>query len=312
MRLRISPRWLATALLAIALPCAAAAQERAIELDFECGVDHVNVVDVFDPDFDLGAKRAMLQALEAGAARGCAYDAYVVGTMLRHGRALPGNPLEKDVARAAMLIEAYARGGRITAFADLAEMALSEGDARSAMQWTQVYLHFAMRYATSNVSDFDRRGYNADLLVRATQAWHRARLKRSAIEPLMNEYLSRHRADVLAGLEAPSIASGSARKQTDTEAPPLRIKTRREVVQLDRALEIEPGYAVFLLEVQPSGRVSRIVPETFGPNVNTPAALRPMVADFEFEPFDGSEPYIARVPVVYGYAADGPSLRVPR
>lgn len=308
---RILPRSCATTLLAIALSCSAAAQQRAIELEPECGIDRLNPVDVFDPAFDPDAKRPLLQQLEEGAERGCAYDGYVVGTMLRHGRALPGNPLEKDVARAAQFIEAYAREGNVTAFADLAEMALAEGDARTAMQWTQVYLHFATRHLRTKTPDFDRHGYNADLLWRATQAWQKARLKRSQIEPLLNAYLSGPGAGIAARLaDKPQPVWRPSSGQGDL--PPLRAKTYREEYRLTEALRIPPGYALFLLEVQPSGRVSRIVPETFGPSADTPAALKPLVEHFEFEPFDHPEPQIARVPVVYGFGSGGPALRAPR
>ncbi len=268
------------------------------------------LIDILDPDYEPDAKKTALAELEARTAEGCAYDGYVLGTLLRHGRALPGNLVERDPARAERLIEAFARTGYVRAYADLAEMALTQNDARSAMKWAQVYLSFRSEPDTRVSRDFDRRGYNANLLMRADAAWRKGRINRNEIAPLLNGYLNAHRATVLAGLAEESkshpLAPGSLQGDAE-EAPELVPKSYPgEIV---RKLSIEPGYAIFLLEIQPDGRVSRIVAESFGPSADTPAALKPLISGVSFEPFKGSEPQIARVPVVYGYSEGGPTIK---
>lgn len=269
------------------------------------------LIDILDPDHAPEAKQAALVELEARIADGCAHDAYVMGTLLRHGSALPGNVVERDPARAALLIEAFARSGYVRAYADLAEMALAQNDARSAMKWTQVYLSFRREPGDRASRDFDRRGYNANLLMRSDAAWRKARLQRSEIAPFLKDYLDAHRATVLAGLRAESKsdrrAPGALQGDAD-EAPALVPKHYPNVVDV-RRLNIEPGYAIFLLEVQPDGHVSRIVAESFGPSADTPAALKPLIAGISFEPFNCSEPRVARVPVVYGYSEGGPAIK---
>lgn len=255
----------------------------------------------------------MLVKIDAGIAAGCAEDAYRLGTLLRHGRALPGNIVEQDMARAERLIESYARTGYVSAFADLAEMALAQEDARSAMKWTQVYLYFRPEPGdkTTRGKDFDRRGYNANLLSRADAAWRSAGLTRGAITPLFNDYLNANRASVLAGLST-EFKSGPpeiGRLQDDPDNSPALVSKNLATVVDVGYMTIRPGYANFLVEVQPDGHVSRIVAETFGPSADTPAALKPLIAGVSFEPFEASEPQIVRIPVVFGYSDGGPAIK---
>ncbi|HVR81344.1 MAG TPA: hypothetical protein VHF02_04575 [Luteimonas sp.] len=311
-------RILLTALLVLlgAAPMSTlAAENQATYLSIDCDSDETydyNPVDIFDPDFDTARKAELIKNVEARAEASCPYDQYVLGTLLRFGRKFPGNPLEKNIARAKTLIEAYARSGMVLAFADLAQLSLAAGQAQDAMLWTQVYLYFATRHPNDGLKEYNRRGYNAYLLVRATEAWHKAGLKKADIEPLLKSYLSKHKAEILANMHKARPQTSPAAKTSSGEAshpPELRVKSGATDVRT--FVDMQPGYAVFLLEVQPSGVVSRIVTESFAPTPDVALNLKRMVEGYSFEPFKWHKPQVVRVPVVYGYA-DGPSLAIPR
>ncbi len=266
-------------------------------------------IDLFDPQRDPAEKLPLVEMLRSRAAAGCLEAQYALGNLLRFGDEMPGNPLTKDTQTAAGLIEAYGRHGNIRAYADLAEMALAAEDGRAAMLWTQVYLHFATRHQGA-LTTFDRRGYNANLLLRAIRAARSDGLNRKRdIEAMLADYLAKHREEILSAADPDANHSGQGKQERASAEPPdLVVETRPPTRTI--ALGIDAGYAAFLLEVQPDGRVSRIVPESFAPTPRHAARLKPLVEGFIFKPFDWHEPQIARVPAEYGYDdAYSPSLK---
>lgn len=227
---------------------------------------------------------------------GCAHERYLLGTLYRFGPELPGNPLPKDSARATALLESYAAEGRPRVYADLAELALVDGDASAAMQWTQVYL---ASQTASKYKDFDRAGYNANLLLRSQKAWQKARLGgQGKVQALLDAYMAQH----------PSLAKDTAARN-EPDPDPVRIK-RAPKGRTDVTLRIKPGYAIFLMEVMPDGQVGRIVAESFAPTPEQARTLRPFVEGFEYYPLSDDKPQVVRVPVQYGYTgANSPRLK---
>ena len=281
----------------------------------DCGID-VPIIDLLHPDTPQAPRLAASQRLHAAAQdQSCPYARYLLGTLLRFGPELPGNAVEKDPARAEELLEPYARLGHIWAYSDLAELALAQGDSVSAMKWTQVYLYFATRHGEA-LEDFDRTGYNANLLLRADRAWRKARRPAGmTVNTVLGEYLSVHRDSVSAAMRqkrAEIARNGSASGDTSVADAPLVIKRRPPPVS-ERDFRMEPGYAVFLLEILPSGQVNRIVAESFAPGPEQMRKLRALVEGFEFQPFDSPEPRVARVPAQYGFVGwSSPSLKLPK
>jgi hypothetical protein len=277
-------------------------------------------IDAFDPDLAPDARQAAVEALVRAVAHpACGSEPdYLLGLLYRYGPELPGNPLPRDAALARELLGRAARDGRIQGYAELAEMALADGDAREAMQWTQGYL---LEERRKRGSEFDEQGYNADLLLRAAGALKRAGLPAggSAMDMALKEHLARERSareadrvarpvpeteTTAAGAVPTSLAAGSA------EEIDLRVKRRpADGYELRERLR-DGGYAEYLLEVQPDGRVSRIVVQSFSPTWRHALVLRQLVEAFEFHPHLATEPQVVRIPVVYGYVGpDGPKLK---
>lgn len=285
-------------------PTVVAGDSAAADRD-DCNVEgDYSVIDLLDQNVPAAVKVRHLETVKRFALDPhCTYERYLLGLLQRHGPDLPGNPAAKDVAIARSLIEAYALEGNLQGFADLAEMALEQKQAREAMQWTQVYLYLAAR-ARDIPEAFRRSGYNADLLQRAQLAWRKARLPsgQEEISSVFNAYLQPRKVqlDALFLERQEEIVRPGDQGQGSDE---VRVKSKKSVIRSFNGPS-QPGYAIFLLEIQPTGDVSRIVAETFAPLPAHARSLRPMVEGITFHPFTGTEPQVVRIPAQYGY--DGP------
>lgn len=290
--------------LFLGLAPTAVARDASAEAGDNCNVDNVySTIDILDKDVPAPVKARNLEAVKRLALETrCSSERYLLGLLHRHGPDLPGNPIPKDVAEARRLIEGYALEGNLQGFADLAEMALEQEHAREAMQWTQVYLYLITRHG-STLNDFERSGYNADLLQRAQVAWRKAKLptETEVINTMLNAYLQPRKAELAARFVA---------KQQEIVQPDDKRADGDELRAKPMSLERptysgpgKPGYAVYLLEVQPDGKVSRIVLETFAPSPEHGSYLRRFIEDASFYPFAGNAPQIARIPVRHGYVS---------
>lgn len=270
------------------------------------------LIDLLDPERAAAAKAPIVATIQSLAREpGCHYERYLLGTLHRHGRDLPNNPLEKNSEKAIEYIEGYGRAGHAKAYADLAELALVEKQARLAMQWTQVYLSLVPILPQSEVAFFDRQGYNADLLQRATVAWHKTGLASDNIERDLQAYLRLHGQQI-----RDNASKVNEKRHTDEQsalqgqvdgATDLRLKSAKTV---HHVYEMPVGFAVFLLEVQPSGEVIRIVPESFSPDFRQARRMRRLIEGHRFHPFIGERPQVARVPVQSGYVgSNAPKLK---
>ena len=261
----------------------------------------VDIMDAYDPAAPLQRREAALAAMRSSTQ--CAYHAFSLGQLYRHGPDLPGNLVARDLDRARSLILAYAESGYINAYADLAELELKAGNARDAMKWTQVYLSLLKTYSTqydSSGGSFDRGGYNANLLLRADEAWReqKPKVSRSEIGPDMNTYLAGRRKQLADGIRKIEDANKSP---GEGENATFRVKSRANTtcsVQLNK--KIRAAYATYLVEVQPSGAISRVVLENFSPEPEAGERLKKCFNVESFYPVDSDEPRIARFPVVYG------------
>lgn len=277
--------------------------------DCEAAYQKVDLLDVYDASVAPDRRKRALVAMGEASAH-CAETAYSLGLLYRHGPDLPGNLVERDTGRARELILSYAEEGFLPAYADLAEMALREGQAREAMKWTQVYLYLLTRHSERfdrNGGGFDRSGYNADLLRRADAAWNRQKpaVNRRAISTDLTEYLASREASI-------------AQKLTEHEADmrkleagkgDLRFKRIKGECSVDLGRSISGAYAMYLVEIQPDGHISRVALENFAPSPVAGERLKRCASMYEFEPFADTAPKVGRIPVVYGYHY-GPRLKV--
>lgn len=282
--------------LMLVVLCGAAA---AAEPDCDSDNTGFDVVDVFDPGTDASERQRSLQELTAYAH--CPGYGYSLGVLYRHGSDLPGNLVEKDLPRARELLLNSGEEGNLIAYADLAEIALKEKQPREAMKWVQVYLYFVKTRGNFDPDSwsFDRSGYNADLLARAGNAWRKAKpaLPRDWIGADLNAYLAGRKQAVTAAIANHDAKAEAANLKPEPSQAELRIK-RVHDCQADSKWQ---GYATYLVEVRPDGEISRVALENFSPEPGIGQDLARCARAYEFHPFEGSEPLVARIPVFFGY-----------
>ncbi len=291
---------LVAGLLLAAAPAAASDEPGCTKTEMP---EDFSIMDILDDRVAPEVRQANVELLkkhaQLPACKGARYD---LGNLYLHGPDLPGNPLPKDIAQARELLEDYGLDGNAFAFAQLAELALTENNAVEAMQWTQVYLYLVTHYKDRPDVE-DHRGYNANLLARAQAAWRKSKSKGDSTPgSLLNAYFNR----------TPALGQRTAKdyKASDEEAAAIRSETglgdiglrvKRRSYGGDVSFRIQPGYAIYLMEVQPSGQVTRIAVQTFAPTPVHPQKLRSFVEGWEYYPHRSEEAEILRVPVMYGY-----------
>jgi|GEM_PF-1811931 len=289
----------------------AEAEEPAV-LENDCemiGADITNSmkVDLIDPAAPQATRQKALDAYLALVDNvQCPEYGYSIGLLYRFGDELPGNLLPKDVQKARELLLRYAEDGNLVAYADLAEMALKDGNAREAMRWTQVYLYFVgttdKQFKEGDA--FHRSGYNGDLLKRANEAWVRQRpsLSRDSIRADLTSYLQSHKEQTLRR----SADQGEQKKRIPEDAL-LSVKPGHGTCDVDLG-RVGGAYVKYVIEVQPDGRPSRIVIQDFAPRIEAAKKLMQCLKAYEFESFPGTEARVGVMPVVYGFEY-GPRIK---
>jgi len=265
-----------------------------------------SALDLLDAETPADRRAAALEGyLRVSALPHCTADIHTLGQAYRHGPELPGNLVPQDTARARELLLQVAEAGRLSVYADLAEMALRQGDAREAMKWTQVYLYFVKNvqkaFLDRDGARFNSAGYNGNLLLRAERAWRKARprLDRKLIEADLSDYVQQSGRDV-----TERIRTGfTERRERVSEEAGSQVRGRSTgLCEPEGMRGIDAAAVVYIVEVLPSGEIGRVLPESFFPDPAAAEKLAHCVHTYAFEPFEGEQPRTVRIPVVFGYA----------
>jgi hypothetical protein len=303
-------QWMALC-AALGMPLACHAGDNA-QAGAECEAAYAElapgtVLDLLDPEAPAERRLSALAAYERLALlRQCPEFGYTLGQLYRHGPYLPGNPLPQDLARARELIRPMAEDGYLPAFADLAELEMRHANARDAMKWTQVYLHFVQEVQADYVDDADdahylRTAYNSHLLGRTDLLWRRLTrppLPRTLIAEDLDAYLAEHGARVTRRMR--ERYEGRHRRVSAQDAGPTHVVGAPEDCYLRPVNRIDSASASWIVEVLPSGKTGRIVVENFVPNVEVTRTLERCLARYTFAPSEGTHPATLRMSMVYG------------
>lgn len=319
-----SVKWLhACVMAAFVLPRMAAAQDQvsppAPMHGDSCEVAYAALpsgasLDLLDPNAPAERRQAALTAYQALAVkRECPEFGYTLGQMYRHGEYLPGNLLPQDIEKARALILPMAESGYLPAFADMAEMEMRHANAREAMKWTQVYLHFVDKVRVPALDDahdafLERTAYNGNLLARTEIIWHNTRptLPHKLVRQDLDAYLLAHGTQVEERMRA--WQSGEDRRSSAQNGGFSHLVSRGEHCYVNAIDRIGAASATWLIEILPSGKTGRIVLENFVPKSSVADALATCLPNYRFAAFEGNTPAIIRVPMVMG-SSDGASIR---
>lgn len=309
-------RWIGL-FIGLAAPMVATATEDAIAVEpcseaYEA-LPHGTILDLLDPDAPVDRRARALEAYERLATiEGCPEFGYTLGQLYRHGPYLPGNLVPQDLPKARGLIRAMAEDGYLPAYADLAEMEMRHANAREAMKWTQVYLHFTRTVRQDYIDDADdlqyqRSAYNGNLLTRVEVIWKWALppLPRQAKREDLNEYLAVHGTAVTRRMR--EREEGMHRRTSAQDIGLVRVASEpaRCYVRLDK---VGAASAAWIVEVLPSGETGRVVLENFVPKAEVTEVLKTCLLQRRFAAFDGDQSRTARFHMVAG-STEGASLR---
>lgn len=303
-------KWkLACLLAASALPSMANAEADPVSGN-TCEVAYAalppgTILDLLDPAAPGERRQAALAAYQNLATlRDCPEFGYTLGQLYRHGEYLPGNLLAQDIEKARTLILPMAESGYLPAFADLAEMEMRHANAREAMKWTQVYLHFVDEVLAPDLDPDDAHyqysAYNGNLLNRVELIWRYARpfLPRKLVKEDLNAYLEAHGRDV--GERMRERRHGLHLRTSAQDGGPVRITSRADTCYVNAIDRIGAASATWIVEVLPSGRPGRVMLENFVPKAEVADAMRACLDRYVFQPFEGQAPATIRIPMTMG------------
>lgn len=275
------------------------------------------VLDLLDPAAPLDRRASALEDYERlSKFTQCPEFGYTLGQLYRHGSYLPGNLVAQDIERARELIRPMAEDGYLPAFADLAEMEMRHANARAAMQWTQVYLHFVEAVQADYIEDagdrhYQRTAYNSHLLGRTDLLWRRLTRPRLPDELMKSDlatYLAEHGDEVRRRMH--ERMQGQLRRMSAHDGGPTGVVERGECV-LKPLRNIGSASASWIVEVLPSGRAGRVVLENLVPNVEVAREMERCLAHYKFAAFEGDRPTTVRISMVMG-STEGRALSRPR
>lgn len=301
-------KWrLACLLAATAMPTLASAQAGETSASQACEVAYAalpggSILDLLDPAAPVDRRQTALAAYQQLATMSeCPEFGYTIGQLYRHGEYLPGNLLPQDIDKARALILPMAESGHLGAYADLAEMEMRHGNAREAMKWTQVYLHFVDKVLLPTLDDasdahFQRSAYNGNLLARTELIWRYARpsLPRKLVRDDFNAYLEAR------GKQVEQRMRGRGARASAQDGGRTHLTHKAESCQVNAIDRIGAASAAWIVEVLPSGKTGRVVLENFVPKPGVADTLATCLADYRFAPFEGTAPATIRISMVMG------------
>ena len=264
------------------------------------------ILDLLDPAAPAERRQAALSGYQQLATmRECPEFGYTIGQLYRHGEYLPGNLLPQDLDRARALILPMAESGYLPAYADLAEMEMRHAQARAAMKWTQLYLHYVEKLViptldNANDARFQRSAYNGNLLARTELIWRYARpsLPRKLVREDFHAYLDEHGKQVEQRIRERQM--GNNLRASAQDGGPTYITSNNSDCAVNGIDRIGAAAAAWIVEVQPSGKVGRVVLENFVPKPAVADTLATCLAGYRFAPFEGSASATIRVSMVMG------------
>lgn len=263
---------------------------------------------LLNPAIPLEKKQSHLSAFKADALAGNANSRYVLGAFYRLGEQHPARLLTKDLGQAKAFMSNAAVGGSIFAMAAMAELELEAKNYRAAMLWAQVYAYYSKQEAKSLKlkSSF---AYQAYLLKRImdTAQKQKTPLLDQGFNVDFNDFFKTH------GPKIEASRSGSQMegmrnficKYSDPEAALAEVglvMLRKNKVSAGRdvmAVLPYPGYAYYLLNINPNGDVDDVAIIDSLPDARYAQALIPTAKGIKFNKSAGKGMRQAFLPMTF-------------
>jgi hypothetical protein len=250
-----------------------------VALLMACGTDHAHAADtttpppteamnpasdatwaqLFDSAIPLADRQRMLANLEANATQSDDPHAlYMLGSLYHMGQHDPGSPAQEDPKKATLYFSNAAIRGSVLAMAKMAELEMDAGQYREAMNWAQIYAH----YASMSKRDRESRGaYAAELVQRVMDQIGESQM--TAIMADVNSFVADHDTSIKVGIAGETMLNH------------VHITSSRHHVRsiLDTSMP-DTGIADFIVAFKPDGSVANVQLLDAVPRLDVAAILR--------------------------------------
>lgn len=286
---RVSPRILATAfvmLLALCSSATVAADRQNPAATSSRTALNAAWAEVLDEHVPLIERQRVLVQIEQEAPTGDQHDLYVLGSLYRMGRRASGSLVRQDLDKASLYLSNAAMRGSILGMAKTAEIKFATHQYREAMNWAQIYGHYAL-LLPRNSRPHD--GYAAELVQRVLD-----KLGKAAMPEIM------HDVDSFIALHDAEIRSGTDGKFTEENPHP--VPKAKPYVAPDARFAPRAGFVDYLLAFNADGSVANVFLLDAVPDPALGLTLRKYATEMAIAPAEGEAGNALRyawVPVMY-------------
>jgi hypothetical protein len=156
----------------------------------------VSWAQLLDARISLIERQRMLSTLEQSAAQnGDPHTLYLLGSLYHMGQHATSSPVQQDLNKASLYLGNAAIRGSVLAMAKMAELKLIAGQYREAMNWAQIYAHYALLTKEDRQS---REAYAAELVQRVMD--HIGDSQMPAIMADVSSFVAAYDASIQAGM----------------------------------------------------------------------------------------------------------------
>lgn len=151
---------------------------------------------LFDEKTPLADRQRVVANLEQSPDLKDPHDLYMLGSLYHMGQHSHRSPVQEDQQKASLYLGNAAIRGSVLAMAKMAELKLMEGQYREAMNWAQIYSHYAL---LSKSDDYlPNESYAAELVNRIMD--HLGQSPMADIMKDVNSFVTAHDADIRIGM----------------------------------------------------------------------------------------------------------------
>ena len=240
---------------------------------------------LLDPHTPLADRQRMLAAVEQSSQLDDPQTLYILGSIYHMGKHAPGSPVDEDADKASAYLSNAAIRGSVLAMAKMAEIKLAAGQYREAMNWAQIYAHYApIAEKRNDVQD----SYIAELLYRIKQG-----LDKSAMDGIMKDvrsFVIAYDSSIQAGM-----AGGNLVFKLDPHS-----RTRYFLPAINHERHVDSGMADFLLTFGPDGTVTQAQLMDAEPRLDIGMNLLQSAQQMTLDKSSNNAPRYAWVPVTLG------------
>jgi hypothetical protein len=243
-------------------------------------------VTLFDQSKPLADRQGILANLEQSPGlKDDPEDLYRLGSLYHMGQHAPGSPVQEDPVKASLYLGNAAIHGSTLAMAKMAELKLAVGQYREAMNWAQIYSHYASLSPESQGTATEN--YAAELVDRIKDKVEQSVM--SSVMADVNSFVALHDADIRQGM-----AKEQAREHHTPKTP------KHYYVGSLGSRSSDSGIADYMLVFNADGTLANMLLIDAVPRPNIGTTMRSYAASMTLKPQDSQRLRYAWVPVLLG------------